>query len=397
MNFNYRVPGVYREELVIAPAPRLPTGVPGFVGFAEPRAGRAGQAAFYRPVALRREGEFEAEFTPAPGSYLAAVLTGFFLNGGVRCYVSCAAPGGDPGANLLTALESLSAVGDLDLVAAPDAMALGREPGGEPDAAAALRVQRELLRHCETHGGRLAILDALPGQDVAGVKAQRDRLALGLNEPLNGALYYPWLRVAGGGVGAVGNVGGPAPVPPCGHVAGTFARSDARAGVFKSPANEELMGVLDLETVVDSSVQGELNPEGINCLRAFPGRGIRVWGARTVSRDPAWRYVGVRRLFLTLHRWVEANMAWTAFEPNTPRLWVRLRRELSVHLYELWQAGALAGQTAKEAFYVKCDAETNPPEARDAGLAVAEVGLAPSAPAEFVVVRITRRVGAEPR
>ena len=405
MNFNYRIPGVYKRELAVAPAPRLATGVPGFVGFALPR-GDGSQTAFYRPLALRREGDFESEFEPAPGSRLTAALKGFFLNGGARCYVACAERRGDPEANLLKALESLSAVDDLDLIAAPDATALRREEEDELDSSAALRVQRALLLHCETQGGRLAILDALPGLDAAGVKAQRDALARGMNEPLNGALYYPWLKVGRGvgveaerkvGVGTEGKGGATVLVPPCGHVAGVYARSDVRAGVFKSPANEELTGVLDLETNVGTGVQSELNPEGVNCLRAFPGRGIRVWGARTLSRDPAWRYVGVRRLFLTLRRWVEANMAWAALEPNTPRLWVRVRRELSAHLHELWQSGALAGRTPEEAFYVKCDAETNPPEARDAGQAVAEVGLAPSNPAEFVVVRITHHVGAEPR
>jgi phage tail sheath protein FI len=176
-------------------------------------------------------------------------------------------------------------------------------------------------------------------------------------------------------------------------VAGIFARSDTRVGVFKAPANEEIFGVLDLETSIDNSIQDQLNPEGVNCLRVFPGRGIRVWGARTLSRDPNWRYVSVRRLFLTLRRWIDLNMAWATFEPNALPLWVRIQRELTTYLTTLLRAGALQGTTPAQAFYVKCDAETNPPDLREAGQVVIEIGLAPLAPAEFIVVRIIQRAG----
>jgi phage tail sheath protein FI len=171
-------------------------------------------------------------------------------------------------------------------------------------------------------------------------------------------------------------------------VGGIFARTDARVGVFKAPANEEVFGVLDLDANVDDGVQGQLNPEGVNCLRAFPRRGIRVWGARTLSRDLNWRYVNVRRLFLTLRRWIDLNMTWANFEPNEPRLWVRIQRELTTYLNRLLQDGALKGATPAEAFYVKCDSETNPPELREVGQVVTEIGLAPQSPAEFIVVRI---------
>ena len=197
------------------------------------------------------------------------------------------------------------------------------------------------------HGDRFAILDA-PRLDPArrkpsgGQRRSRRGAAphLGGANPANAALYYPWVKVPSADV-----VGG-RPVPPCGHIAGIFARSDARVGVFKAPANEELMGAMDLEFPVDAGVQEGLNPEGINCLRAFPGRGIRVWGARTLSADAEWRYINVRRLFLTLARWIDANMAWAAFEPNTPRLWIRIQRELNVYLGQLFQAGAFKGASA---------------------------------------------------
>jgi phage tail sheath protein FI len=177
-------------------------------------------------------------------------------------------------------------------------------------------------------------------------------------------------------------------------VAGVFARCDARVGVFKAPANEALIGVLDLEFPLGPEVQAGLNPQGVNCLRALPGRGLRVWGARTLSADPTWLYVNVRRLFITLARWIDRNMGWAAFEENTPRLWTRIRRELGVYLGALWEAGALRGASAAEAFYVKCDAETNPAGDRDQGRVVTEIGLAPTAPAEFVVVRIAHLPGA---
>jgi phage tail sheath protein FI len=192
-------------------------------------------------------------------------------------------------------------------------------------------------------------------------------------------------------------------IPPSGHIAGIFSRSDSKVGVFKAPANEEVRGALDLSvrrglrTTIDNRIQDQLNPEGINCLRAFQGRGIRVWGARTLSRDPDWRYVNVRRLVLTLNRWIEMNMAWAAFEPNTPQLWVRIKRELNTYLTELWRAGALFGQAAEQAFFVQCDSETNPPQIREAGQAVTLIGLAPGRPAEFLIIRIVHHTGVEPR
>ncbi|HEX8652918.1 MAG TPA: phage tail sheath subtilisin-like domain-containing protein [Pyrinomonadaceae bacterium] len=413
MRFDYKVPGVYLEDILLKAEPRLPTGVPGFIGFASPKS--KDETVINRPVELYRKVEFDTKFQSLPDekegrpdSYLADAVAGFFLNGGKHCHVVCARweAHWDASAKqsaLTEALQSLAPVDRLDLVAAPDAMTLYEQPGPNQsdlrlNAEAVLGLQRELLKHCETHGGRLAILDALPDGDAEEVKKQRNELAKGMAEPLNGALYYPWLNIGQGRL-----------VPPCGHVAGIFARSDARAGVFKAPANEEVLGVLDLgvraetsgqlknkELIIDNGVQDLLNPEGINCLRAFPGRGIRVWGARTISRDLNWRYVNVRRIFLTLYRWIEINMAWASFEPNTPTLWVRISRALSAYLTELWRTGALIGQTAEQAFYVKCDAETNPPEIQQAGQTVTEIGLAMSAPAEFLIVRIIHHTAVEP-
>ena len=392
MQSNYQTPGVYKRESVVTSAAPLQTGVPGFVGLI-----RTGEFAeqISGPKKLSRKNEFDALFKDQPerhlvaGSYLTEAVNGFFLNGGTRCYVVCAAV--DDNAETASkekafdaALQTLSPVNDLDLIAIPDAMTL--------DVDSVKRVQSNLLRHCEINGNRLAILDALPDATVSVVIQQRNDIVAGLSEPVNGALYYPWLKISNGQL-----------VPPSGHIAGVFSRSDSRVGVFKAPANEEVLGVLDLgvrnepSLTVDNRIQDELNPQGVNCLRAFPGRGIRVWGARTLSRDLDWRYVNVRRLVLTINRWIEMNMAWASFESNTPQLWVRLKRELNGYLAELWQAGGLAGSKAEEAFFVKCDAETNPSEIREAGQAVTLIGLAPGRPAEFLIVRIVHHTGVEPR
>jgi phage tail sheath protein FI len=398
MRANYQTPGVYRAEIALQAAAALQTGVPGLIGFVKSSFAEL----VSEPVSLSRMSEFDALFKGqaegylAPGSYLAEAVNGFFLNGGVRCYVVCAAIEDNADTEskeeaLNQALRALSTVTDLDLIVVPDAMTLSN-PDATPAVEAIKRVQSEMLKHCEVNGNRMAILDSLPGATVEDVIEQCDEITTGLREPISGALYYPWLRNDQRRL-----------IPPSGHVAGIFSRSDSRVGVFKAPANEEVLGALDLGVeeesglVIDSRVQDRLNPAGINCLRAFPGRGIRVWGARTLSRDPLWRYVNVRRLVLTLHRWIEMNMTWVSFEPNTLQLWVRIRRELTTYLTELWQAGALHGQTPEQAFYVKCDAETNPAESREAGQAVTEIGLAPDAPAEFVVVRIVHHIGVEPR
>ncbi len=369
MAASYYSPGVYREEIFVRPAAVLPTGIPGFVGLAQVQ-----DPATATPALLHRKEEFANVFASPDNSYLAAAVTGFFENGGSRCYLAPADPQADAHSALLQALETLGPVQDLDLVAVPDAMLLS--------GTAAVAVQQATLSHCNRHGNRLAILDALRGSATEAVLAQRDRIVLGQTEPLNGALYYPWLQTTAGRW-----------TPPCGHVAGIFARSDNRVGVFKAPANEEMQDILDLELVIDNQVQNQLNPEGVNCLRAFPGRGIRVWGARTLNRDPDWRYINVRRLFLTVQRWIDRNMIWAAFEPNDPRLWVRIQRELTTYLTGWWRAGALQGQTPTEGCYVRCDADTNPPETRELGQVITELGLAVSAPAEFVVVRIIHRAG----
>jgi uncharacterized protein len=377
-NTLLRSPGVRIREVVIEPAPVTPTGVPGFVGFARPK---SPADAASRVVVLQNANAFATHFDADADGYLADAVAAFFDNGGTLCHVAWADPRERTETALATALDHLRAVDEPDLVAMPDAMAL-RASADEIDRDAALRLQQRVIAHCAERGDRFAILDALPGSAAQTVLAQRERIARGADEPVNAALYWPWPKAATQRL-----------LPPCGHVAGVYARRDVQAGSFRAPANEELFGVLDLEQVVGDTVQDVLAPEGVNCLRALPGRGIRVWGARTLSRDPAWRHVNVRRMVIELKRWIDRALAATTFEPNGPALWVRIRRELEAHLDELWRAGALQGETPALAYFVQCDEQNNPIERRDAGELVVEIGLAPTVPAEFVLVRLIRRPG----
>lgn len=382
-------PGVRREELAPPVPPGLLTAVPAFLGHAV-------KGPLAEPVELVRPADFALYGAPVPGGYLAAAVDAFFRNGGERCVVvrtEDAAGGAAQRAALRRGLDALRAVETVDLVCAPDLMrgvaALGNgvRRGAVVMAAeqaeardAAVEMQREVLEHCDRAGDRMALLDALPGATPDDVLAQRDRLAGD-----NGALYYPWLVTEGRAEATR--------VPPCGHVAGTVAAGDARTGVHAAPANQRLEGVLDVEARVDDARHAELNDAGVNCIRPFPGRGVRVWGARTLSRHPAWAYIPVRRVFLTLGRWISRNLTAVAFEPGTPLLWARVGREVSTYLEEMYQRGALRGRSAEEAFYVRCDASTNPPEVRRAGVLVTEIGLAPVVPNEFVVVRFTHGQG----
>jgi phage tail sheath protein FI len=179
-------------------------------------------------------------------------------------------------------------------------------------------------------------------------------------------------------------------VPPCGHVAGIYSRSDKRIGVHKAPANEIVEDVLKLEIDFSDDDLAALNDAGVNCLHAMRGGGIRVWGARTLSGQPQWSYINVRRLFLTLTRWIRKNMNDVVYESNDSHLWDRIRHRLEDYCRNLYDQGALKGDSPEQAFYIKCDAETNSREHWEAGEVVAEVGLAPTVPAEFIVVRITQ-------
>jgi hypothetical protein len=173
-------------------------------------------------------------------------------------------------------------------------------------------------------------------------------------------------------------------------MAGIWARNDNTRGVHKAPANEVVAGATGLANNVTKGEQDTLNPVGINCIRAFPGMGIRVWGARTLASNPSWRYLNVRRLFNYVEKSIERGTQWIVFEPNEPMLWARIRRDVSAFLSTVWSTGALFGGSPAEAFYVKCDEELNPPAIRDLGQLIIEIGMAPVKPAEFVIFRISQ-------
>jgi phage tail sheath protein FI len=368
---TYATPGVYKEDLFPAPVAELRTAVPAFLGFAEKGPSNIPQALTLRP-------QFEQHFgEPLSNGYLTSAVRGFFENNGDLCYVVRLDEAVDAVTALRQGLDALASLDTIDLVGAPDIMRPRQPENLPPNRDEVRTMQAVVLDHCDKLGDRFALLDSLPGAGLEEVVQQRRGLS-----GTNGGLYYPWVRVPGGPALTNGFV------PPCGHVAGVYARSDQRVGVHKAPANDVLQGVLDLEVNLTNAQQDLLNPEGINCLRAFPGRGIRVWGARTLSREPTWTYINVRRLFLTAGRWIVRNMAGAAFEPNDPKLWARIGRELTAYFNGLFRRGALRGRTPQEAFYIKCDAETNPPDVRDAGMVVTEIGLAPSLPDEFVVMRV---------
>jgi uncharacterized protein len=188
--------------------------------------------------------------------------------------------------------------------------------------------------------------------------------------------------------------GGLVSVPPSGHVAGIWARSDASRGVHKAPANEAVRGALDVKYRITREEQATLNPAGVNCIRLFAAEGIRVWGARTLAASASeWRYLNVRRLFNMIEESIARSSRWVVFEPNDMTLWKSIRRDITAFLMRLWRDGALMGATPEEAFFVKCDRETNPPEVVDAGQVVTLIGIAPVKPAEVIIFLISQYQG----
>ncbi|MFF7586521.1 phage tail sheath family protein [Kitasatospora purpeofusca] len=296
-----------------------------------------------------------------------------------------ATPGLDPAefvgdAATRTGLGGLETIDEITMVAVPDLM--GSHQRGDIDAEGVRTVQLAVISHCEQMGDRVAVLDAPPGLSAQQVRTWRNDEA-GYDSRY-ATLYYPWIRVFDPAAGRN------ATVPPSGHIAGVWARSDAERGVHKAPANEVIRGAVDLELRLSKGEQDLLNPIGVNCVRAFPGRGIRIWGARTLSSDPAWRYLNVRRLFNYLEESILLGTQWVVFEPNDDRLWSSIRRNATAFLTEEWRRGALFGRTAAEAFYVKCDRDNNPQESIDQGRVICEIGVAPVKPAEFVVFRLAQ-------
>lgn len=306
--------------------------------------------------------------------HLVHAVYGFFNNGGSRCYVA-------------RITQEADLVGVLSAFAAVDEIALVCAPGQLSDS-----VRDKIVEHCALVGDRFAIFDGPQVQSPidgltqiapAGVMPKRTDLA---------AWYYPWIKVFDPGTQLMDpNSQGALAVPPSGHIAGIYARVDTERGVFKAPANEVIRGALDVTHRLGKNEQNVLNPKGVNCLRVLNDN-IYVWGARTVGGDANadLKYISVRRTLLFLRESIDQGTQWAVFEPNTPALWAKISRNVTAFLTTVWRAGALFGTTPQEAFFVKCDAETNPPELRELGQVVTEIGVAIARPAEFVIFRISQ-------
>ena len=399
---SYLTPGVYVEEISAGPRPiqAVGTSTAAFVGEAPDAEARPNEA-----VPINSWGQFLKEYASKEGvasTPLSHAVFGFFQNGGRRCY--CVNTGkGKPisgGGTERQGVDVLEEIDEVNTVAAP-----GYTKAEDYEA---------VLSHCEKLKNRVAILDA--PQEVGNVDlltkvgavtkapkpakgaggdagttppAKSDGLRPRVSDRGYGAFYFPWITVR--------DPFSPkdlVDVPPSGHLAGIYARSDAMRGVHKAPANEPIRGALNVTYRLTDTEQGELNQNGVNCLRFFPRQGILVWGARTLADAASeWRYLNVRRLFNMIEESIARATRWVVFEPNDSALWKAIRRDINAFLSLVWRDGALAGSKPEQAFFVQCDSETNPPEVIDAGQVVTLVGLAPVKPAEFIIFRIGQQAG----
>ncbi|GAA5193557.1 hypothetical protein GCM10023322_55840 [Rugosimonospora acidiphila] len=392
---QYLTPGVYVEEVpsAIQPIAGVGTSTAGFVGAVADDVtmplipGRSGVKAdgttpepadFYARAAdgtavlVTSWDAFGRNFGQlgAGNSMLGNAVYGFFNNGGSRCWVTSVADISSA-EDVEAALAGFAAIDEIAIVAVPGAVSAA--------------VQDAVLDHCEGQYAqdRFAILD---GQQTTTLTKGGIQLC---RDSSYGAIYYPWIDV-----GLTDDDGAVVYQPPSGHIAGVYARVDTQRGVFKAPANEIIRGALGVETVLGKADQAGLNPDGVNVIRQF-GTNTTIWGARTMggAEDPEWTYISSRRLFLYLRESIDQGTQWAVFEPNGPDLWSKVRRNVGAFLTTVWESGALLGDTAAQAFYVRCDETTNPEEVRDLGQLVTEVGVALVRPAEFVVFRISQWSG----
>jgi phage tail sheath protein FI len=397
---SYLAPDIYIEEVSggARPIQGVGTSTAGFVGVAPNITAHLNEA-----FAINNWMQFVREYVSdgSASTALSHAVYGFFQNSGQRCFVVNVGKGSAiaGGGRDRVGLDLFEPIDEIAIVAAP----------GYTDAAS----YDALLTHCEKLRDRVAILDAPdPVKDinlltrVASAKARKPAGAPDAAVPADpagdsgglrarqsddgyGTFYFPWITVRDP-LAADSLVN----VAPSGHVAGIWARSDGTRGVHKAPANEVVRGALNVTYSLTREEQGVLNQIGVNCIRFFGREGIYVWGARTLaSGSSEWRYLNVRRLFNMVEKSILTSTRWIVFEPNNESLWKAIRRDITAFLNQIWRSGALLGRTPEEAFFVKCDAETNPPEAIDAGQVVTVIGIAPVKPAEFIIFRISQHVG----
>jgi len=338
-----------------------------------------------QPVLVTNFDQFKNKFGDfqSGNQILAHSVFGFFLNGGTRCWVVRVSDIEDA-TEVGNALLELEKIDEVAIVAAPGALTQD--------------VQEAVISHCEVMLDRFAVIDgqrAIEGGvtitiDVASIQGD-------VGDSNFAALYFPWFFVTDQTIDpATGRAqaGARLLVPPSGYLAGIYARVDATRGVHKAPANEAVRGALALEYLVSHNEQAGLNPRGINVIRGFNGN-FKVWGARTLGGDAngEFKYINVRRLFNFLRESIDEGTQFAVFEPNSPPLWAKITRSVTAFLTNVWRDGALFGDTPEQAFFVRCDETTNPPEVRDLGQVVTEIGVAVVKPAEFVIFRISQITG----
>ncbi|HYL77382.1 MAG TPA: phage tail sheath subtilisin-like domain-containing protein [Bryobacteraceae bacterium] len=349
---EYLAPGIYVEEVAFQShaIPGVSTSTAGFVGLAREVSAAA--------IAVSSFSEFEQKTGNSVTGYLSYAVKGFFENGGKQCsaVTITSEQAIDDGLKLLDGA-------DVSIVACPDEHSL-------KDAAA------KIVQHCEQRKDRFAILQSPPEPPAAA--SHQPPVASSY-----AAYYSPWLQVAGLSGAPV------ATVPPCGHIAGVYARMDSEHGVFRAPSGVQILGAHGLQQNVTENDAMQLNERGINSLRAFPGRGILVWGARTTSPDWEWKYISVRRLIVYIEQSLQQGLGWTVFEPGGPPVWQAVVRDVQNFLLGLWRSGGLVGTTPDQSYFVRCDHTTMTQADVDAGRLVMVVGIAPVRPAEFVIIRIT--------
>jgi phage tail sheath protein FI len=317
--------------------------------------------------------------------YLPYSVEGFFLNGGERVYVTRV--GTERMDHNEKVVSEKSIIGENSAIAKNktglytltniDEISLVTIPNGTSQ-----RIQNALIEHCKQMKNRFAILDSIQNADLEQIIKQKS-----LIDSKNAALYYPWITIKDPISAKI------LCVPPSGHICGIFAQNDIARGVHKAPANEIVRGALSLQRNDAEIKQNELTPIGVNCLVDFKERGIRVWGARTTSSEPQWKYVNVRRLVLYLETSIERGIQWAVFEPNNERLWARVKQAINEFLYRIWADGALKGNTPEEAFFVKCDSTTMTQNDINDGRLIIVIGVAPMKPAEFYIFRIAQWQG----
>lgn len=278
----------------------------------------------------------------------------------------------DPTQSYSTGLKQFESIEDISIVAAPGSTWKASERADDVAA-----ITNLLIAHAEKMRYRIAVLDSHEGMRIADVRKLKAKL-----DSKYAALYYPWVTVFDGITRQ------PLNLPPSGFVAGIYARNDTERAVYKAPANEVVRGAIGFETLINTAQQEVLNPEGINCFRFFEGRGNRLWGARTISSDPEWKYVNLRRYFAYLERSIDKGTQWAVFEPNGEALWANVRATIRDFLVNEWANGALLGDKPEKAFFVRCDRSTMTQNDLDNGRLVCLVGVAPLRPAEFVIFRI---------